>query len=151
MITGFLSFSLPIDYSIFFLPNTWVPVSKMQKMVQTNLDFYPVYFALSLLICEQYSTASRYSKLISCQSTFIGMGSNYYGQAMNMGQGFQQQGQQLMNQGRQMSGQVGGQVPSPQQQWQHLMNQGQKFQKQGQSQGEALKKQGEQAAGGGSK
>ena len=56
----------------------------------------------------------------------IGMGSNYYGQAMNMGQGFQQQGQQL-------SGKMGGQVPSPQQQWQHLM------------------KQGQQAAGGGSK
>ena len=47
------------------------------------------------------------------------MGSNYYGQALNMGQGFQQQGQQFMNQGQQMSGQLEGQVPSPQQQWQH--------------------------------
>lgn len=38
--------------------------------------------------------------------TFTGMGSNYYGQAMNMGQQFQQQGQQLMNQGQQLSQQL---------------------------------------------
>ena len=40
--------------------------------------------------------------------TFTGMGSNYYGQAMNMGQQFQQQGQQLMNQGQQISQQLEG-------------------------------------------
>ena len=40
--------------------------------------------------------------------TITGMGSNYYGQAMNMGQQFQQQGQQLMNQGQQLSQQFAG-------------------------------------------
>lgn len=76
------------------------------------------------------------------------MGSNYYGQGMNMGQGFQQQGQGLMNQGQQMAGQA---APSPQQQWQHLMNIQKQSQQQLQSQGDAVKKQGEQAAGGGGK
>lgn len=83
---------------------------------------------------------------------FAGMGQNYLGQAMNMGNAYQQQGMNLMNQGRQMSQQMAGQVPSPQQQWQQLLSMGQNLQQQGaqlQSQGEAIKKQGEEAAGGG--
>ena len=39
---------------------------------------------------------------------FTGMGSNYYGQARNMGQQFQQQRQNLMNQGQRLSQQMAG-------------------------------------------
>lgn len=56
----------------------------------------------------------------------LGMGQNYFGQAMNMGSAFQQQGQGLLNQGQQMA----GQVQSPQQQWLQLMSMGQNLQQQ---------------------
>lgn len=48
------------------------------------------------------------SILIYSMCMIPGMGSNYYGQAMNMGQGLQQQGMQLMNQGQQLQQQLAG-------------------------------------------
>ena len=48
------------------------------------------------------------SILIYSMCWLPGMGSNYYGQAMNMGQGLQQQGMQLMNQGQQLQQQLAG-------------------------------------------
>jgi len=112
----------------------FLPLENRIHIFSSPCNIYPRFIFASLLIV--------FTRFAGMGQNYYGqamnMGQNYYGQARNMGSGFQQQGQNLMNQRQQMA----GQVPSPQQQWQHLAGLGQ-------SQGEAIKKQGEQAAGGG--